>query len=98
MNDDAATNEIRTCCRFQGRVQGVGFRYTTTSLSRKYQVTGYVMNCADGSVELVAEGTWAEVSKFVNDVMQTFAKQITDCRQDEQPATSEFADFRIRHS
>ncbi|MEX0727492.1 MAG: acylphosphatase [Planctomycetaceae bacterium] len=98
MNQDHATSDVRFRCRFHGSVQGVGFRYTTVSLSRKYQVTGYVMNCPDGSVELVAEGTWAEVSKFVTDVQQTFARHLTECEQDEQPSTGEFADFRIRYS
>ena len=98
MSDAGPHTEIRTRCRFQGRVQGVGFRYTTTSLSRKYRVTGYVMNCPDGSVELVAEGKWAEVSQFVSDVQQTFAKQITECEQDEQPSIGEFADFRIQYA
>ena len=42
--------------RFDGHVQGVGFRFTTVELSRGLDLRGYVMNQPDGSVELVAEG------------------------------------------
>ncbi len=93
---DEAKSLIRVVCRFQGRVQGVGFRYTTASIARRYAVVGYVMNCADGSVELIAEGERAEVERFIGDVQQTFSRNINDCRRSESAACGEFADFRIR--
>ena len=47
---------------YQGRVQGVGFRYAVRSLARRFAVDGFVRNLSDGRVELVAEGgvtrTW----------------------------------------
>ena len=97
MSHEHPADDIQVRCRFEGRVQGVGFRYTATSISKKYQVTGFVMNRPDGSVELVAEGVWKEVSQFVHDVQQSFVRQITRCEQQEGAATGEFADFRIRH-
>ena len=42
---------------FHGRVQGVGFRYTTHRIARGFPVTGFVRNLTDGTVELVACGT-----------------------------------------
>ena len=42
--------------RYSGHVQGVGFRYTAVSISRRHTVTGFVQNLSDGSVVLVAEG------------------------------------------
>lgn len=50
---------------FQGRVQGVGFRYTTASVAAGFRVTGYVKNLPDGDVELLAEGEEAEVNAFL---------------------------------
>ncbi|MGF2049606.1 acylphosphatase, partial [Lactococcus lactis] len=40
----------------QGRVQGVGFRYTTKMLADQLGVTGSVKNEADGSVSIEAFG------------------------------------------
>ena len=39
-----------------GRVQGVGFRYTTQYEAKKLGLTGYAKNLDDGSVEVVACG------------------------------------------
>lgn len=47
-----------------GRVQGVGFRYYTRSMAHRLGVYGYVMNLADGSVRVEAEGSEAAVRKF----------------------------------
>ncbi len=39
---------------YSGRVQGVGFRYTTKQIASGYDVTGTVKNLPDGRVELLA--------------------------------------------
>jgi acylphosphatase len=46
----------RVQVRYQGQVQGVGFRYTARDLAQGLGVVGGVENCGDGSVRLVAEG------------------------------------------
>ena len=42
--------------RYEGEVQGVGFRYTVRGLANQLGVTGGVENLNDGTVQLVAEG------------------------------------------
>jgi len=49
-------------------VQGVGFRYTVKTLANGFEVTGVVRNLFDGRVELVAEGTKAELEAFRREI------------------------------
>ena len=50
---------------YEGRVQGVGFRYTARRVAAGFDVAGYVRNLADGRVELVASGEDEEVNDFL---------------------------------
>ena len=54
----------RLTVHYSGRVQGVGFRYTTKSVALGFELTGTVRNLPDGRVELVAEGSRAELEAF----------------------------------
>jgi acylphosphatase len=49
---------------YSGRVQGVGFRYTTKTAASGYEVVGAIRNLPDGTVELIAEGTREELEAF----------------------------------
>jgi acylphosphatase len=45
---------------YTGRVQGVGFRYSTKQIASGYEVVGTVKNLPDGRVELQAMSQDAE--------------------------------------
>ena len=47
---------IRKHIYFSGRVQAVGFRYSALCLAKELQLTGWVKNLYDGSVEMEVEG------------------------------------------
>jgi acylphosphatase len=95
---ERASIRQRTCVLYSGRVQGVGFRYTTQSIARRYAVAGYVRNLPDGRVELVAEGEQQEVGGFLREVRDHFQRHIRDEKSDVQTAASgEFHSFEIRH-
>lgn len=49
---------------YSGRVQGVGFRYTTKTVAAGFEIVGTVCNLPDGRVQLVAEGSRAELEEF----------------------------------
>jgi acylphosphatase len=49
---------------YAGRVQGVGFRYTTKTVASGFELTGFICNLPDGQVELVVEGDSAELEAF----------------------------------
>ena len=63
-----ATTPVASRCRlnifYSGRVQGIGFRYTVKTVAAGFEVAGTVRNLTDGRVELVAEGTRAELEAF----------------------------------
>jgi acylphosphatase len=42
--------------KIKGVVQGVFFRQSTLEKARELDITGWIRNCEDGSVELEAEG------------------------------------------
>lgn len=82
--------------RFAGRVQGVGFRYTTARLASKYSVTGYVRNLPDGRVELVLEGAQHTLRKLIDEVREVMQSCIDSVDLMKGEPTGEFGDFGIR--
>lgn len=48
--------------RVRGRVQGVGFRYFVEHSAKALAIRGWVRNVDDGSVEVYAAGTPAQLS------------------------------------
>lgn len=55
---------------YEGRVQGVGFRYTCKDLARGFDVVGSVRNLEDGTVELLACGEHEEVDEFLREIAE----------------------------
>jgi len=82
---------------YSGWVQGVGFRYTTSAVARRYQVTGYVKNLPDGRVVVVAEGESEELDRFFADLEDRMESYIRDKETERSAATGEFARFGIRY-
>ncbi|MBU2985428.1 acylphosphatase [Saccharophagus degradans] len=50
--------------RVEGKVQGVYFRASTQREAQALGLTGWVCNCEDGAVELVATGTAQQHAKL----------------------------------
>ena len=59
---------------YEGRVQGVGFRYTCKQLARGYEVVGWVRNLSDGRVELQCSGDNEEVEGFLEAIAESELK------------------------
>ena len=57
--------EVRAHLRVEGAVQGVFFRASAVARAHALGLTGWVMNCHDGAVEAVAEGTRSNVEEFI---------------------------------
>ncbi len=56
---------------YEGRVQGVGFRYTVKYIATGYDVVGFVKNLPDGRVELQAGGERGEVNAFLEAILNS---------------------------
>ena len=81
---------------FSGRVQGVGFRQTTSTLAKQFAVTGFVKNLPDGRVQLVVEGQPKEIESFLAAIRKEMGRNITNTEEKTSPATGEFQGFGIR--
>lgn len=81
-----------------GRVQGVGFRYTTQYEAKKLGLTGYAKNLDDGSVEVVACGDEGQVEKLMQWLKSGGPRSARVERVLQRAASSlrELTDFRIR--
>lgn len=55
-----------------GSVQGIGFRAQTKFLAMRLKLNGYVRNCADGSVEIVAQGFKEQLETLLVELKKTF--------------------------
>jgi acylphosphatase len=81
---------------FSGRVQGVGFRYSTLQVAKEFEVSGYVMNLADGRVQLEAEGRPEEVKAFVTAVQERMHGYIKKAEQKSGRRLAQFSGFTIK--
>ncbi|BCX47423.1 acylphosphatase [Haloferula helveola] len=55
---------------FDGRVQGVGFRYTCKDIAKGFEVVGTVKNLPEGTVELEVMGEADEVEEFIKEIAE----------------------------
>jgi len=91
--------EVRAHVRLNGRVQGVGFRYTTADEARRRRLTGWVRNLESGAVEAVFEGPHAAVLDMVRWCQEgppgAWVRDV-DVKWDEPP--EQLRDFEIRRT
>jgi len=59
---------------YEGRVQGVGFRFTVKQIARGYEVVGWVRNLPDGRVEMQCSGEVSEVDSFLEAIAESQLK------------------------
>ncbi len=80
---------------FTGTVQGVGFRYTARNIASRRQVTGFVRNLPDGTVEMLVQGVSDEVEDCLNQIKEAFADCIRDVQAEDVEHDERYKDFRI---
>lgn len=80
-----------------GRVQGVGYRYSTQKQAERYQIKGWVRNREDGKVEACFQGEGLALQKMLEWCQQgpPFA-QVTALEVHEEENPVFFSGFQIR--
>jgi acylphosphatase len=87
----------RLRCFVAGRVQGVSYRAYARHQATQLGLTGWVRNCPDGRVELVAEGEQEALQQLVLWCYQgPPAANVTDVETQWEAATGTDPTFDIR--
>lgn len=81
-----------------GRVQGVGFRHITQQKAKEYNLTGWVQNKSDGTVELEAEGNNTSVHTFLNELEAGFNRfiRVDDISVETMKKQKGYSNFSIK--
>lgn len=80
----------------RGVVQGVGFRFFTRDLARRYGLAGFVRNRADGAVELEAQGEEGTLAAFLKDLeIGPRSSHVTGVELNEMPVDDTLDRFEI---
>lgn len=83
---------------FEGRVQGVGFRWTVRHIAKGFDVIGWVRNLMDGRVEMQVSGQESEVRAFINAIDKSELRScIRKMTEHKLQTPVEANGFEIRH-
>ncbi len=82
-----------------GRVQGVGFRYFVKNLAVELRVSGWVRNRFDDRVEILAQGSAADLTRFIAAVrIGPEAAFVTEIETDWTPMDIQYDRFSVAPS
>lgn len=89
---------MNACAHFfiDGRVQGVGYRYSAQQQARRLQLTGWVRNLADRRVELFACGSDAALVQLERWLREGPPGANVSSVTRNAAAHASFTDFEIR--
>ncbi|NJK91616.1 MAG: acylphosphatase [Blastochloris sp.] len=59
---------------YEGKVQGVGFRYSVKQIVEGYDVCGTVKNLEDGRVELLVQGEETDMNAMLRELLDSHLK------------------------
>lgn len=84
--------------KIKGYVQGVGFRYWAYRKAVSLGIKGYVRNCPDGSVEVLASGDEESLNFFLGLLEKGPSSAFVEGVEiEELPSLTALDSFRIRY-
>ena len=84
--------------RVEGRVQGVGFRYTCMHEGQRLGLSGWVRNTSSGDVEVWAEGTEASLAAMLKWLQRgPPGARVEKVSCDPCPPTGKYKNFGVKH-
>jgi len=92
------TEQVRAHLIISGRVQGVCFRMETRDAAQRHNVSGWVRNLPNGSVEAVLEGPGEAVNQTIEWCRQgPPLSRVYDVKVDWEDYQGEFDRFSITY-
>ena len=83
----------------EGRVKGVGFRYFVKDIAAGLHITGWVRNRFDDRVEILAQGSAADLARFIAAVrVGPPSALVTGVVTDSPPVDNRFERFSVAPS
>ncbi len=80
-----------------GRVQGVGYRAWTKKTAIKYNLSGWVINCLDNSVEFEVSGGKSDIESFINECHKGPLLSNVESIKYHEVKFSKYKNFEIRY-
>ncbi len=95
----AKDEKVRLRAVVHGDVQGVSFRAYTIMYAQGHDLTGWVRNRPDGTVEVLAEGS-ADLLDALEEWLHrgSPAARVTGVESERADATGEFSSFEVRYA
>ena len=88
-------SELRLDLVIEGRVQGVGYRYSAKMEAESLGIRGSVQNLNDGSVIVTAQGEKEAIDNFVRWCYKGPPGALVRNIEKVQGETGEFSEFRV---
>ncbi len=92
------TDIVHIKARVYGMVQGVGFRWSTIRRATALNLTGFVQNMPDGSVEVRAEGFRTDINQLVDWLrIGPSMSSVSEVQIEHLPEKGDYTSFDVKY-
>lgn len=80
----------------KGDVQGIGFRAAVKRGADQLELVGFTRNLSDGSVEICAIGSKADLEKLLSKLLEIFKQNIEEISKDFHAVSQTYSSFLVK--